>query len=55
MIVVTADPDTPLARLAVAGCARPATASPPPRGARRLLALAGVAGRGHELDGWERG
>jgi hypothetical protein len=52
VVVVTADPDSPLARIAVAGCARPATARRPPHGARRLLALAGVEGRASEIAGW---
>jgi hypothetical protein len=43
VVVVTVDPEAPLARLAVSGCTRPAEARKPPRGVRRMLALAGLA------------
>jgi len=43
VVVVTEDPEAPLARLAVAGCARPAAARRSPRGVRRMLALSGLA------------
>jgi hypothetical protein len=44
VLVVAADPDGPLARLATAACRHHATACPAPRGVRRALALAGLAG-----------
>jgi hypothetical protein len=50
VVVVTADPHAPMARLAVAGCARPATARRPPHGVRRMLALAGLASRALESE-----
>jgi hypothetical protein len=45
VVVVAGEPDTPLARLAVAGCERPATAWRAPHGPRRALALCGLGGR----------
>jgi hypothetical protein len=44
VLVVTAEPDGALARLAVAACPRPASACPPLAAARRALALSGLAG-----------
>ena len=43
VIVVAEDPGSPLARLAVGGCSVPATARTPAHGARRVLAMAGLA------------
>ena len=44
VVVVTRDPDGPLARLAVAASEVPAVACPPLAAGPRLLALAGLAG-----------
>src|SRR4051794_3955984 len=45
IVVVTGDPDGPLARLAIEASPVPAVACPPLAGPARLLALAGLAGR----------
>jgi len=45
VLVVAADPDGPMARLAAANCPCAATAALPPCGVRRALALAGLGGK----------
>jgi hypothetical protein len=45
VVIVASEPDGPLARLAVAGCAAPALSCPPPAaGPVRWLARGGLAG-----------
>jgi hypothetical protein len=51
VLVVAAEPDGPMARLAVASCPCAATAALPPCGVRRALALAGLGGKALDPQG----